>query len=95
MCVGGLYTRKEVISAKGRADLVVELPDERFVFEFKLSKNDSEETELLEKASFQLKDNKYGEIMPIKKLHRIAVVISSVKKDITLFKVLDQNLISN
>ncbi|MBQ9222011.1 AAA family ATPase [Succinivibrio sp.] len=95
LCVGGLYTRKEVISAKGRADLVVELPDERFVFEFKLSKNDSEETELLEKASFQLKDNKYGEIMPIKKLHRIAVVISSVKKDITLFKVLDQNLISN
>ncbi len=34
LCVGGLYTRKEVISAKGRADLVVELPDERFVFEF-------------------------------------------------------------
>lgn len=88
LCVGGLDSRKEVISAKGRADLVVELPDERFVFEFKLSKNESDDEALLDKASIQLKDKSYGELLPIKIIHRIAVIISAEKKEITIFKIL-------
>jgi hypothetical protein len=88
LCVGGLDSRKEVISAKGRADLVVELPDERFVFEFKLSKNESDDEALLDKASIQLKDKAYGELLPIKIIHRIAVIISAEKKEITIFKIL-------
>ncbi|SFS87083.1 PD-(D/E)XK nuclease superfamily protein [Succinivibrio dextrinosolvens] len=89
LCVGGLYTRKEVVRAKGRADLVVELPDERFIFEFKLSKNKSDEV-LLNEASLQLKEKKYGEILPIKRINRIAVVINSKKKGISFFKLLKE-----
>ena len=88
LCVGGMYTRKEVISAKGRCDLVVEFPDERFVFEFKLSKNQSDDKRLLLKASSQLREHKYGEIMPIKQIYKIAVIISARKKEISMFKVL-------
>ena len=86
MCVAGINSRKEVISAEGRADLVVEMPQKRYVFEFKLAKNESEEKELLQKAVEQAKDKRYGEILPIKEITRIGVVISAKEKAVALWK---------
>ncbi len=86
MCVAGINSRKEVISAEGRADLVVEMPQKKYVFEFKLAKNESEEKDLLQKAVEQAKDKRYGEILPIKEITRIGVIISAKEKAVALWK---------
>lgn len=87
MCVAGINSRKEVINSTGSADLVVERPDKRFVFEFKLARSKDSENKLLEEALEQAKDNRYGEILPIKEIIRIGVVISAKDKAVSLWKI--------
>lgn len=87
LTLSGLNAQREVLSAKGRADLIVELPESRYVFEFKLAKEKNFEEKLLEEAIEQTKDKRYGEILPLKTLTRIAVVISANDKNVALWNV--------
>ncbi|MDY6420752.1 MAG: PD-(D/E)XK nuclease domain-containing protein [Succinivibrio dextrinosolvens] len=87
LTLSGINAQREVISAKGRADLVVELSDKRYVFEFKLAKNKAAENKLLDEAFDQSRDKSYGEIIPIKELIRVGVVISAEDKAVSLWKV--------
>ncbi len=91
LTLSGINAQREVISAKGRADLVVELSDKRYVFEFKLAKNKAAENKLLEEAVEQIKDKRYGELLPLKELTRIAVVISSDDKAVIQWMHVDAN----
>ena len=88
MTVAGINSRKEVISSIGSADLVVEMPGKRYVFEFKLARTKGSETLLLDEALEQSCDKRYGEILPIKELIRIGVVISAKDKAVSLWKIL-------
>ncbi|SFS75857.1 PD-(D/E)XK nuclease superfamily protein [Succinivibrio dextrinosolvens] len=92
LSLSGISAQREVISAKGRADLVVELTDKRYVFEFKLADTKSSEDKLLEEAVEQTKDKRYGEILPIKDLIRFAVVVNSNEKAVTEWKIVDIGL---
>ena len=87
LTLSGLNAQREVISSNGRADLIVELPESRYVFEFKLAKEKNFEEKLLEEAIEQTKDKRYGEILPLKTLTRIAVVISANDKNVALWNV--------
>ena len=87
MTVAGINSRKEVISSIGSADLVVEMPGKRYVFEFKLARTKGSENLLLEEALEQSCDKRYGEILPIKELIRIGVVISAKDKAVSLWKI--------
>ncbi|MCR4675334.1 MAG: ATP-binding protein [Lachnospiraceae bacterium] len=86
LCVAGIKTTKEQINSLGRADLVVELDRYRFVFEFKLSK-DNDDEKLLKEAEDQLNKQKYGQILPIKKIIKIALVVNAKAKSITKWSV--------
>ena len=87
LTLSGINAQREVISSNGRADLVVELPESRYIFEFKLAKEKKFEEKLLEEAIEQTKDKRYGEILPLKTLTRIAVVISANDKNVALWNV--------
>ncbi len=87
MTVAGINSRKEVISSIGSADLVVEMPGKRYVFEFKLARTKGSENLLLDEALEQSCDKRYGEILPIKELIRIGVVISAKDKAVSLWKI--------
>ena len=87
MCVAGINSRKEVINSIGMADLVVEMPETRFVFEFKLARTNDSKDKLLEEALEQSKDKRYGEILPIKEIIRVGVVISAEDKAVVLWNV--------
>jgi len=89
LTLSGINAQREVISADGRADIVVELADRRFVFEFKLAKTKDDENKLMEEAVSQIKDKRYGEIIPLKKLTRIAVVINAKDKAVSQWKIVD------
>ncbi|SFK25017.1 AAA family ATPase [Succinivibrio dextrinosolvens] len=86
LVLSGINASREVICAGGRADLVVELTDKRYVFEFKLAKTKSSEKKLLEEAIEQSKDKRYGEILPLKETTRIAVVIGANDKAVSQWK---------
>ncbi|MBO5567229.1 MAG: AAA family ATPase [Succinivibrio sp.] len=86
--VAGIISRKEILSAKGRADLAVEQDEFRFVFEFKLARDKSSEEKLLIEAEEQLNDKVYGEIVPFKTTIKIPVVISAQNKAVALWKVI-------
>ena len=87
MTVAGINSRKEVISSIGSADLVVEMPGKRYVFEFKLARTKGSENLLLDEDLEQSCDTRYGEILPIKELIRIGVVISAKDKAVSLWKI--------
>ena len=89
MSVAGINSRKEVICAEGRSDLIVEMPGKRYVFEFKLAKAKAQEEKLLEEATEQCNDKHYGEIIPLKELTRIAVVINAEDKAISQWRIVD------
>lgn len=88
LTLSALSAKAEVISAQGRCDLVVETPALRYVFEFKLARTKTETAEAaaLEEAVSQLKDQRYGEILPVKRLFKVAVVISTPKREIVKFE---------
>ncbi|SFK07276.1 AAA family ATPase [Succinivibrio dextrinosolvens] len=87
MTVAGINSRKEVISSIGSADLVVEMPGKRYVFEFKLARTKGSEALLLDEALEHSCDKRYGEILPIKELIRIGVVISAKDNAVSLWKI--------
>ena len=89
LTLSGINAQREVINADGRADIVVELSNIRFVFEFKLAKTKDDENKLMEEAVSQIKDKRYGEIIPLKKLTRIAVVINAKDKAVSQWKIVD------
>ena len=89
LTLSGINAQREIISAKGRADLVVELSDKRYVFEFKLANNRASENKLQKEAVEQIKDKRYGEILPPKELIRIAVVINADDKAISQWKIVE------
>jgi len=88
LTLSGINAQREVISAKDIADLVVELSDKRYVFEFKLARTKGSENLLLDEALEQSRNKRYGEILPIKKLIRIGVVISAKDKAVSLWKII-------
>ncbi|SKA66580.1 PD-(D/E)XK nuclease superfamily protein [Succinivibrio dextrinosolvens DSM 3072] len=89
LTLSGINAQREVIEANGRADLTVELTDKRYVFEFKLAQDSASENRLLEEAVSQIKDRHYGEILPLKKLIRIAVVISAKNKAVSQWQIIE------
>ena len=77
----GFNVRAEELSAKGRADLIVETDDRRIVFEFKFAENETEAKTKLNEAIEQIKTRDYGNILPKKKdLLRIAAVFNADPK---------------
>ena len=77
----GFNVRAEELSAKGRADLIVETDDRRIVFEFKFAENETEAKTKLNEAIEQIKTRDYGNILPKKKdLLRIAAVFNADSK---------------
>ena len=77
----GFNVRAEELSAKGRADLIVETDDRRIVFEFKFAENETEVKTKLNEAIEQMKTRDYGNILPKKKeLLRIAAVFNADPK---------------
>ena len=89
LSLSGINAQREAISSDGRADIVVELSAKRFVFEFKLAKTKDSEKELLDKAIEQAKDKRYGEILPLKELNRMAVVINAEDKAVAQWRIVD------
>lgn len=82
LTVTGLNSSRELYSAKGRADLAVELPERSYIIEFKLARGEGEEEKLLQEAVNQLTDKRYGEILPEKPTVKLAVVVSAIKKSV-------------
>ena len=76
----GLNCSVEKYHAKGRCDLCIETDEDRFVFEFKISRDDSGADEKLNEALQQIEDKAYGKILPPKNLYRFAVVFSKDQK---------------
>ena len=64
----GLNCSVEKYHAKGRCDLCIETDEDRFVFEFKISRDDSGADEKLNEALQQIEDKAYGKILPPKSL---------------------------
>ena len=89
LSLSGINAQRAAISSDGRADIVVELSTKRFVFEFKLAKTKDSEKELLDKAIEQAKDKRYGEILPLKELNRMAVVINAEDKAVAQWRIVD------
>lgn len=83
LLVLGFFAAAECISAKGYADLSVQYARQRLVFEFKLCRDRQEQT-LLKQALEQLREKRYGQVLPLLKTRRAAMIISRQEKQITL-----------
>ena len=77
----GAFAHTEVHSARGRADLIIERPQRRIVFEFKYAQDENEAKAKLDEAITQIQDKDYGNILPLKKeILRIAAVFNADPK---------------
>ena len=77
----GAFAHTEVHSARGRADLIIERPQRRIVFEFKYAQDENEAKAKLDEAITQIRDKDYGNILPLKKeILRIAAVFNADPK---------------
>ena len=77
----GAFAHTEVHSARGRADLIIERPQRRIVFEFKYAQDENEAKVKLDEAITQIQDKDYGNILPLKKeILRIAAVFNADPK---------------
>ena len=77
----GIETTTESHSSKGRADLIIETKNRRFVFELKYAQNETEAKTKLTDAVEQIKSRDYGNTEPKKKeLLRIAAVFNADPK---------------
>jgi hypothetical protein len=70
----------EVQSSAGRADIVLEYPQRRLVFELKYAKTDAECEKRLLEAVEQIKTRRYGEVSPQKKCMKLALVFNGDPK---------------
>lgn len=91
----GLSCSVEKYHAKGRCDLCIETDEDRFVFEFKISRDDSGADEKLNEALQQIEDKAYGKILPPKNLYRFAVVFSKDQKAVIKSKSLEPILLNS
>lgn len=91
----GLNCSVEKYHAKGRCDLCIETDEDRFVFEFKISRDDSGADEKLNEALQQIEDKAYGKILPPKNLYRFAVVFSKDQKAVIKSKSLEPILLNS
>ena len=85
----GTDVQREVISGKGRADILIKTLRSYYVFELKLAKNDEEVDSKLCEAVNQIKDKDYGNETFKKNLYRYAVVISEKDHDIAKYQELE------
>ena len=85
----GTDVQREVISGKGRADILIKTLRSYYVFELKLAKNDEEVDSKLCEAVNQIKDKDYGNETFKKNLYRYAVVISEKAHDIAKYEELE------
>ena len=77
----GAFAHTEVHSARGRADLIIERPQRRIVFEFKYAQDENEAKAKLDEAVAQIKARDYGNILPLKKeTLKIAAVFNADPK---------------
>ena len=77
----GIETSTESHSSKGRADLIIETKNRRFVFELKYAQNETEAKTKLTDAVEQIKSRDYGNTEPKKKeLLRIAAAFNADPK---------------
>lgn len=91
LMVKDFFVTKENPQAKGRPDLVLSLDSTRYIFEFKLNRQDEENTDkLLELASEQIISRDYGDVLPLKNLVRFAVVISQKERTVVSVKLVDE-----
>lgn len=91
----GLNCSVEKYHAKGRCDLCIETDEDRFVFEFKISRDDSGADEKLNEALQQIEDKAYGKILPPKNLYRFTVVFSKDQKAVIKSKSLEPILLNS
>ena len=80
----------EKTSAKGRSDLELIYNQDRFVFEFKVAKSDSEIESKLNQAIEQIKSKDYGMTLPFKNTYRYALVFSKTQRQIVASRQLDK-----
>ena len=85
----GTDVQREVISGKGRADILIKTLRSYYVFELKLAKIDDEVDRKLCEAINQIKDKDYGNETFKKNLYRYAVVISEKDHDIAKYQELE------
>lgn len=85
----GTDVQREVISGKGRADILIKTLRSYYVFELKLAKIDDEVDRKLCEAINQIKDKDYGNETFKKNLYRYAVVISEKAHDIAKYEELE------
>ena len=85
----GTDVQREVISGKGRADILIKTLRSYYVFELKLAKIDDEVDRKLCEAINQIKDKDYGNETFRKNLYRYAVVISEKDHDIAKYQELE------
>ena len=85
LCMSGIDAKKETQTIIGRSDLIAEDIKRRYVFEFKLADKDNEALKLKE-AVTQIKNGNYGEILPLKKLLKFAIVVNKNIMQITNYK---------
>ena len=85
----GTDAQREVISGKGRADILIKTLRSYYVFELKLVKADENVDSKLCEAVNQIKDKDYGNETFKKNLYRYAVVISEKAHDIAKYQELE------
>ena len=85
----GTDVQREVISGKGRADILIKTLRSYYVFELKLVKADENVDSKLCEAVNQIKDKDYGNETFKKNLYRYAVVISEKAHDIAKYQELE------
>ena len=85
----GTDVQREVISGKGRADILIKTLRSYYVFELKLVKADENVDSKLCEAVNQIKDKDYGNETFKKNLYRYAVVISEKAHDIAKYEELE------
>ena len=77
MIGSGQPVRTEVQSASGRSDIVLDYPERRLVLELKYAETEKECGERLTEAVSQIKERRYGDLLPVKReVLQIALVFN-------------------
>ena len=85
----GMLKSRETVNAFGRADMEMTTSKTRLTIEFKRSYKGKSEKRAIEEAAEQIRSHHYGETTLPKKLIRVAMVISTVKRCISAFRIIE------
>lgn len=85
----GMLKSRETVNAFGRADMEMTTSKIRLTIEFKRSYKGKSEKRAIEEATEQIRSHHYGETTLPKKLIRVAMVISTVKRCISAFRIIE------